>query len=203
MGSDSASEGNKDITIKGDINVYIFGKIKNQSNDRENDDDVINYKIIKKLFYKENAKNNGFICTSNNIQYEYEYRKIEKVQNAEKKENKNYNAFLFFNNDDENFSENLVNHLKEKDVHNTNKNVIIYFGDKNFIIDSIMEVSQESPETVPFLIVVDDIANYDEKLKYINYIPNFQSIQKSLEKRKILMKMNIENYVLKLYLIIY
>ena len=29
MGSDSASEGNKDITIKGDINVYIFGKIKN------------------------------------------------------------------------------------------------------------------------------------------------------------------------------
>ena len=85
MGSDSASEGNKDITIKGDINVYIFGKIKNQSNDRENDDDVINYKIIKKLFYKENAKNNGFICTSNNIQYEYEYRKIEKVQNAEKK----------------------------------------------------------------------------------------------------------------------
>ena len=85
MGSDSASEGNKDITIKGDINVYIFGKIKNQSNDRENDDDVINYKIIKKLFYKENAKNNGFIGTSNNIQYEYEYRKIEKVQNAEKK----------------------------------------------------------------------------------------------------------------------
>ena len=130
MGSDSASEGNKDITIKGDINVYIFGKIKNQSNDRENDDDVINYKIIKKLFYKENAKNNGFICTSNNIQYEYEYRKIEKVQNAEKKENKNYNAFLFFNNDDENFSKNLVNHLKEKDVHNTNKNVIIYLGDK-------------------------------------------------------------------------
>jgi hypothetical protein len=184
MGSDSASEGNKDITIKGDINVYIFGKIKNQSNDRENDDDVINYKIIKKLFYKANAKNNGFICTSNNIQYEYEYRKIEKVQNAEKKENKNYNAFLFFNNDDENFSKNLVNHLKEKDVHNTNKNVIIYFGDKKFIVDSIMEVSQESPETVPFLIVVDDIANYDEKLKYINYIPNFQSIQKSLTKKE-------------------
>jgi hypothetical protein len=47
MGSDSASEGNKDITIKGDINVYIFGKIKNQSNDRENDDDVINYKLLK------------------------------------------------------------------------------------------------------------------------------------------------------------
>ena len=55
---------------------------------------------------------------------------------------------------------------------------------KKFIVDSIMEVSQESPETVPFLIVVDDIANYDEKLKYINYIPNFQSIQKSLAKKR-------------------
>jgi hypothetical protein len=56
MGSDSASEGNKDITIKGDINVYIFGKIKNQSNDRENDDDVINYKIIKKLLKNYSIK---------------------------------------------------------------------------------------------------------------------------------------------------
>ena len=35
MGSDSANEGNKDIEIKGDINVYIFGKINNKYNDKK------------------------------------------------------------------------------------------------------------------------------------------------------------------------
>ena len=149
MGSDSANEGNKDIEIKGDINVYIFGKINNKYNDIKNEG-VLNYKIIKLLFNKENFEKNGFIYTNNDInnKYEYEYRKNEKIQNDKKNEKKNYNAFLFFNNDNEKFSKNLVNHFKEKDVHNANKNVIIYFGNKNYIIDSIMELSQESPETV-------------------------------------------------------
>lgn len=180
MGSETPVR-NEDIKIKGNINVYIFGKINNQSNGDENDA-TINYKIINQLFPKGDINKNGFIFTNNDInnKYMYEYRINEKKGNDKRFEEKSYNAFLFFNDDDKNLSHNLVNHLKDKDVDNRNKNVIIYFGEEHYIIDSITELSKESPESIPFLIVVNNICNYDEKLKYINYIPNFHSIQKLL-----------------------
>lgn len=180
MGSETPVR-NEDIKIKGNINVYIFGKINNQSNGDENDA-TINYKIINQLFPKGDINKNGFIFTNNDInnKYMYEYRINEKKGNDKRFEEKSYNAFLFFNDDDKNLSHNLVNHLKDKDVDNRNKNVIIYFGEEHYIIDSITQLSKESPESIPFLIVVNNICNYDEKLKYINYIPNFHSIQKLL-----------------------
>lgn len=180
MGSETPVR-NEDIKIKGNINVYIFGKINNQSNGDENDA-TINYKIINQLFPKGDINKNGFIFTNNDInnKYMYEYRINEKKGNDKRFEEKSYNAFLFFNDDDKNLSHNLVNHLKDKDVDNRNKNVIIYFGEEHYIIDSITELSKESPESIPFLIVVNNICNYDEKLKFINYIPNFHSIQKLL-----------------------
>ena len=180
MGSDTPV-GNEDIKIKGNINVYIFGKINNQTNCDENDA-TINYKIINQLFPNRDINKNSFIFINNDInnKYMYEYRINKKLKNDKRFEGKSYNAFLFFNDDDKNLSHNLVNHLKDKDVDNENKNVIIYFGEEHYIIDSITELSKESPESVPFLIVVNNICNYDEKLKYINYIPNFHSIQKLL-----------------------
>ena len=45
MGSESSNEYNKDISIKGDINIYICGQINYNTGKVE---DVMNYNIIKK-----------------------------------------------------------------------------------------------------------------------------------------------------------
>lgn len=74
MGSDTPV-GNEDIKIKGNINVYIFGKINNQTNCDENDA-TINYKIINQLFPNRDINKNSFIFINNDInnKYMYEYR---------------------------------------------------------------------------------------------------------------------------------
>ena len=179
MGSNQSQNFNKDVEIKGDINVYICGDINYKSNQKNH---ITNYDIIKKIFNKEMPENNGNIRAENFIKdiYPYEFRKLEK-QLKDNNIKKNYNAFLFFNEVDEKFSQILIEeHLYEKDVHNKNNNIIIYFGENNFIKNSIEKLNSKSKETVPFLLIVRNTPNYSEELKYINDIPNIESIPKIL-----------------------
>ena len=116
MGSDSSKEFNKDISIKGDINLYICGKINPNTDGIE---DIMNYTILKKLFgeFVDNGKirANNFM---NNI-YPYEYRKLDKKLENTQIKGKNYNAFLFFNEVNEMFSKILIEeHLYEMDRKN-------------------------------------------------------------------------------------
>ena len=55
MGSDSSNEYNRDTSIKGDINIYICGKINSNSGLEE---DAVNYKVLEKLFnvFVDNGK---------------------------------------------------------------------------------------------------------------------------------------------------
>jgi hypothetical protein len=55
MGLDSSNEYNRDISIKGDINIYIWGKINPNTRIKE---DIRNYNILKKLFklFVDNGK---------------------------------------------------------------------------------------------------------------------------------------------------
>ena len=111
MGSDSSSEYNKDISIKGDINIYICGKI-NYNNDHE--EDIVNYNVLKKLFSV--FVDNGKIRAENfmNNIYPYEYRKLDKKLENTQIKGKNYNAFLFFNEVNKIFSKNMIWMLKIK-----------------------------------------------------------------------------------------
>ena len=95
MGSESSNEYNKDISIKGDINIYICGQINYNTGKVE---DVMNYNIIKKIF--KIFVNNGNIRANNFMKniYPYEFRKLDKKQDDKQlTKGKNYNAFLFFN----------------------------------------------------------------------------------------------------------
>ena len=206
MGSEQTSKLNQDITIKGDINIYIFGDISNQSKEISK---RYNYNLLKKIFPIEEPDKNGFIALNKSLndKYFYEFWKLEKIQNIEK-EKKNYNSFIFLNGDHNKLSNLLVEHLHELDVHNKNKNVIIYFGENKSIINSIENLSDVSQESLPFLIMIKNISNYDEKLEYINYIPNINSIRNHLSNKKICAEKNLKkisykalfNYIiLKLY----
>ena len=179
MGSESSNEYNKDISIKGDINIYICGKINHNTGKFE---DIMNYNVIKKIF--KIFVSNGNIRAKNflNNIYPYEYRILDKKNNDTKiKKGKNYNAFLFFNEVNKIFSKILIEeHLYDMDVENKNKNIIIYFGENEYIKESFDKLYQKSKETIPFLILVKNIPNYNEELKYVNYIPNITSIQNIL-----------------------
>ena len=78
---------------------------------------------------------------------------------------KNYNAFLFFNEVNEIFSKILIEeHLYDMDTKNINKNIIIYFGESEYIKESFDRLYQKSKETIPFLIIVNNSTNYCEEL---------------------------------------
>ena len=127
MGIGASNEFNADISIKGDLNIYICGNINYKTGKLE---DVINYNILKKIF--NNLEGSGKIVSEKfmNKIYPYEYRKLDReLGNSEKKEKKNYNAFLFFNKVNQMFSKILLEeHLYDMDRKNANKNIIIYFG---------------------------------------------------------------------------
>ena len=74
----------------------------------------------------------------------------------------------------------LFDHLFEIDHKNGNKNVVIFFGEENEIIKSINKLEEKSAETVPFLIIINN-SEYDDKLKYINYIPDLNKIKSILK----------------------
>jgi hypothetical protein len=73
------------------------------------------------------------------------------------------------------FSKILIEeHLFEMDTENENENIIIYFGENEYIKESFDRLYQKSKETIQFLIIVKNISNYSEELKNINYIPNLE-----------------------------
>ena len=74
----------------------------------------------------------------------------------------------------------LFDHLFEIDHKNGNKNVVIFFGEENEINKSINKLEEKSAETVPFLIIINN-SEYDDKLKYINYIPDLNKIKSILK----------------------
>ena len=163
---------NDDIKTKGSINAYIFGDINTEMPNNMNASR--NHNILKKMFPKVNEKQYGFIKSKNSdTLFQYEFR-----QNT--KEDKIYNAFLFFNKIDETFLDILLNHFLDYDIGNNNKNILIYFGENNIINEALNILCEESQETLPFLIIINNTNIIDEKLKYTNYIPNLNSIANTL-----------------------
>lgn len=90
---------------------------------------------------------------------------------------------MFFNKADEEFFEMLFNHIFEIDKTNKNKNVVLFFGDENDIIKSVDKLNNKSEETVPILLIVND-SRYDDKLKFVNYIPDLNAIKNFLKAKK-------------------
>ena len=169
---------NMDKDISGDLNIYVCGNINTFLNctDGFNFTASRNYFVLEQIFDKTNKINNGNIELSDSCGMYYQYESRKKI-----KDKKIYNAFLFLNKADEEFLDILFEHLYEIDIKNEKKNVIIFFGDENDIIQSIKKFEEKSAETVPFLIIVNN-SEYNEKLKYINYIPDLDKIKMILKK---------------------
>ena len=169
---------NMDKDISGDLNIYVCGNINTFLNctDGFNFTASRNYFVLEQIFDKTNKINNGNIELSDSCGMYYQYESRKKI-----KDKKIYNAFLFLNKADEEFLDILFEHLYEIDIKNEKKNVIIFFGDENDIIQSINKFEEKSAETVPFLIIVNN-SEYNEKLKYINYIPDLDKIKIILKK---------------------
>ena len=166
---------NKDVEITGDINVYVCGNI----NTFLNCEDGFNYTASRNYFVLEQIFEKMYIEKKGNIQlkdkedyyYQYEFRKKEK-------DKKHYNAFLFLNKADEEFLDNLLNHFYEKDIHNSNKNIVLFFGnDDEEIIKCIDKLYSKSEETTPILLIVKSNSKYSDRLTYINYIPDLDTIK--------------------------
>ena len=188
---------NQDININGNLNIYICGDINNNDN----------YNILTNIFNIEDSSLNGYIKINNKNRpnrYFYEYRRLKhKIKTIDEKEEKTkYNAFLFINNDvDELFSHVLFYHFYEKDTHNKRNNVIINFGPPNNIQNKMNELIESSRESIPFVIHINnDIQNYDEQLKYVNYIPGLDSINNNLKNDNPNINQNILNESLKRYI---
>ena len=172
---------NRDKNISADLNIYVCGNINTFSN--EEDEFYLfdmtawrNNNVLDQIFDKIDKTNNGSIQLndSNNIQYQYKFR--QKI-----KDNKIYNAFLFLNKADEKFLDFLFEHLYEIDIKNENKNVILFYGEDHEIINCLKKLEEKSAETIPFLIIINN-SEYNDDLKYINYIPNINKIKSTLEK---------------------
>ena len=188
---------NQDININGNLNIYICGDINNNDN----------YNILTSIFNIEDSSLNGYIKINKKDRpnrYFYEYRRLKhKIKTIDEKEEKTkYNAFLFINNDvDELFSHVLFYHFYEKDTHNKRNNVIINFGPPNNIQNKMNELIESSRESIPFVIHINnDIQNYDEQLKYVNYIPGLDSINNNLKNDNPNINQNILNESLKRYI---
>ena len=170
---------NEDANILGDLNIYVCGNINTFLNCEDGFNYLAsrNYYILEKIFEKINKKKSGNIQLKNGCEMYYQYELRQKIIDK-----KIYNAFLFFNKADEEFLDMLNEHLFEIDHKNGNKNVIIFFGEENEIIKSINKLEEKSAETVPFLIIIND-SEYDDKLKYINYIPDLNTLKINLKEK--------------------
>ena len=170
---------NEDANILGDLNIYVCGNINTFLNCEDGFNYIAsrNYYILEKIFEKINKTKSGNIQLKNGSEMYYQYELRQK--NHDKKL---FNAFLFFNKADDEFLDMLCEHLFEIDHKNGNKNVIIFFGEENEIIKSINKLDEKSAETVPFLIIINN-SNYDEKLKYINYIPDLNTLKILLKEK--------------------
>ena len=68
--------------------------------------------------------------------------------------------------------ENLLKIFYVENIGNNNKNILNYFAENNIINEALNILCEKSQETLPFLIIINNTALVDEKLKYTNYIPN-------------------------------
>ena len=168
---------NEDKNLSGDLNIYICGNINTFLNCEDGFNFIAsrNYYVLEQIFDKNNKAKSGNIQLQNGCEMYYQYELRQKI-----KDKKKYNAFLFFNKADEEFLDMLFDHLFEIDHKNGNKNVVIFFGEENEIIKSINKIEEKSAETVPFLIIINN-SEYDDKLKYINYIPDLNKIKSILK----------------------
>ena len=191
MGSCNSFRDNKDnktnnksmntyTSLKGDINSFICGNINTFLNceDGFNFTASRNFYLLEQIFEKSDQSKNGNIQLNNKeMYYQYEFRKKEK-------NSKHYNALLMLNKADEEFFDILFEHLYEVDKANKNKNVIIFFGEDKDIIKSCNKLYKKSKETVPILVIINSNSKYSDKLKYINYIPDLDTIFKFLKEKK-------------------
>ena len=168
---------NEDKNLSGDLNIYICGNINTFLNCEDGFNFIAsrNYYVLEQIFDKNNKAKSGNIQLQNGCEMYYQYELRQKI-----KDKKKYNAFLFFNKADEEFLDMLFDHLFEIDHKNGNKNVVIFFGEENEIIKSINKLEEKSAETIPFLIIINN-SEYDDKLKYINYIPDLNKIKSILK----------------------
>lgn len=167
-------------SLKGDINCYICGNINTFLNceDGFNFTASRNFYLLEQIFEKSYQSKNGNIQLNNmEMYYQYEFRKKEK-------NGKHYNALLILNKADEEFFDMLFEHLYEVDKTNKNKNVVIFFGEDKYIIKSFNKLYNKSKETIPILVIINNNSKYSDKLKYVNYIPDLDTIFKSLKGKK-------------------
>ena len=120
-----------------DLDIYFCGITQNS----------IYYRIIKTMFKNEDNYYNNKIRLTNrnnryyiNNEYSYKYRyfiqTIENINNE--KRTIKYNSYIFTDIPvNENFSRVLSFYLREYDVHNNRKNVIVSFTNENQIQNSI------------------------------------------------------------------
>ena len=179
MGGTNEIPINKDIDLEGNLNIYICGDINGNENE----------KIIHKIFPIFDNNYSGFIKLTNNEsniykngKYFYEYRKlndsIDTIDNY--KQSIIYNAYIFIQKVDKNFSHILIHHLYEMDSHNKRKNVILCFNSEKYIKESINDLKNISRESIPLLIFINK-KNYDEQLKYENNINDLESIKSHIK----------------------
>ena len=175
-------EMNFDANIKGDINIYVCGNINTFLDCKDGFNYIAssNYYVLEQIFEKKYNSENGKIMLkeNNGMYYQYEFRR-------KKKDAKIYNAFLFFNKADMEFLDMLFNHLYDIDKTNRNKNVILFFGKNEEIMISLNKLKEKSMETVPILIIINNNnKQYTDKLKYVNYIPDLNTIKDYIKNKK-------------------
>ncbi len=187
--SNENSQSNKDMTTEGNLNIYIV-------HDNSIDENMIFYLLVK-IFKEEDKSKDSFIQLEKKDSdyyreeiYFYHYRRLKyEIDNNGKKDKKIFNAYLFYEVLNQDFSDILINHLYEKDRNNKRNNIIICFGSEEYIQKSLFELKGKSKETIPFLIIISDkIDYYEQKLNYVNYIPDFLT-----EKKNILKEINNNN----------
>lgn len=187
--SNEKSQSNKDMATEGNLNIYIV-------HDNSIDENMIFYLLVK-IFKEEDKSKDSFIQLENKNSdyyreeiYFYHYRRLKyEIDNNGEKDKKIFNAYLFYEVLNQDFSDILINHLFEKDIKNERNNIIMCFGSEEYIQKSLFELKEKSKETIPFLIIISDkIVYYEQKLNYVNYIPDFLT-----EKQNILREINNNN----------
>ena len=145
---------NEDANILGDLNIYVCGNI----NTFLNCEDGFNFLASRNYYILEKIFEKINKKKSGNIQLKNGCEMYYQYELRQK----------------------IID--KEIDHKNGNKNVIIFFGEENEIIKSINKLEEKSAETVPFLIIIND-SEYDDKLKYINYIPDLNTLKINLKEK--------------------
>ena len=164
-----------------DLDIYFCGISRNSTE----------YRMLKSIFTNENSSFNDRIKVNKskeryylNNEYSYEYRYLKNtIKNIKNEAEKNiiFNSFIFPDiKVDESFSTVLSFSLYEFDRDNRRKNVIISFGNETIVKNAIEALYDKSSNSLPVLIFVDDLKEYNEKLDYINYIPSLNKIKKKL-----------------------